>query len=153
MNILVFNPGSNSLKAELVCCKPRQRHAFDGTKLLSASVEGIGKNPVLSRLEKKKAVSSEPIAAGDYAQATENFLQWYQEHARRDLPALGEIDAVEQLDCNLLKKLLFMLVIYGGGGGSRTRVRNRWQQREAPCSVVFRWFRFARSEPTRCAHR
>ena len=44
-------------------------------------------------------------------------------------------------------------ITYGGGGGSRTRVRNRWQQREAPCSVVFRRFRFARSEPTRCAHR
>ena len=42
-------------------------------------------------------------------------------------------------------------LIYGGGGGSRTRVRNRYQPGEAPCSVQFRWFRSVRSERTRCA--
>jgi acetate kinase len=94
MNILVLNPGGNSLKAELVRCDPQQRHAFEGTKLLSASIEGIGKKPALSRLEKKKVVSSEAIAASNYAQATESFLQWYEERAESDLPALVEMDAV-----------------------------------------------------------
>src|ERR1700677_1765833 len=94
MNILFLNPGGNSLKAELVRCDPQQRHAFEGTKLLSASIEGIGKKPALSRLEKKKVVSSEPIAASNYAQATESFLEWYEELAKSDLPALVEMDAV-----------------------------------------------------------
>jgi acetate kinase len=94
MNILVINPGGNSLKVELIRCNPQQRHAFEGTKLLSTSIEGIGKNPSLSRMEKKESVSREPIAAGSYAEAAESFLRWYEQHSGGGLPGLSEIDAV-----------------------------------------------------------
>jgi len=89
MNILVLNPGGNSLKIDTVACGPNQRYAFGARKLISVSIEGIGKKPKLSRLEGKKPVHSEPINAQDYAGATESFLNWY-ENARGDLPDLTQ---------------------------------------------------------------
>jgi hypothetical protein len=40
--------GGNSLKVELISCSPSQQFAFEGRKLLSLAVEGIGKDPRLS---------------------------------------------------------------------------------------------------------
>ena len=94
MNILVLNPGGNSLKAEIIASIPQQRYAFEATQLLSASIEGIGNTPKLSRLENKKPVDSEPIEAANYADAAESFLNWYQKHAGSDLPDLKQIDIV-----------------------------------------------------------
>ena len=93
MNILVLNPGGNSLKIDIVACGPNQRHAFEAAKLISVTIEGIGRNPELSRLEGKKSVHSESIEAWDYASATERFLNWY-ERARVDLPNLKQINRV-----------------------------------------------------------
>jgi acetate kinase len=94
MNILVLNPGGNSLKIELIRCDPKQRHAFKGTKLLSVTIEGIEKKPALSQYEHKKLVSSDPIAADNYAQAPESFLHWHEKHASANLPGLEQMDAV-----------------------------------------------------------
>ncbi len=91
MNILVLNPGGNSLKIEVVACGPNQRYAFEADKLISVSIEGIGKKPKLSRLQGKTSVHSEPVEAQDYASATESFLNWYKK-ARGDLPDLIQID-------------------------------------------------------------
>jgi acetate kinase len=94
MNILVLNPGGNSLKAEVVACRPEQRYAFEAQKLLSVSVEGIGKEATLSRFEGKKSIGSERIDARDYAQATENFLRWYKKNSTANLPSLDQMDRV-----------------------------------------------------------
>jgi acetate kinase len=94
MDLLVFNPGGNSLKIELVRCDPSQRHAFEGRKLLSVSIEGIGKTAQLSRFEGKKAVHSEPIVASNFADAAECFLAWHETHADEGLPSLAAIRAV-----------------------------------------------------------
>lgn len=75
MNILVLNPGGNSLKIELVSCGPEQHYAFEVSKLISVSIEGIGKRPRPSRLERKQSVYSESIQAEDYASATESFSE------------------------------------------------------------------------------
>jgi hypothetical protein len=48
MNILVLNPGGNSLKIDIVDCEPNQRYAFGARKLISVSIEVIGKKPELS---------------------------------------------------------------------------------------------------------
>jgi acetate kinase len=90
LNILVLNPGGNSLKIDVIACRHDQRYAFEATKLLSVNIEGIGKEPKLSRLEEKKSVHSEPIEAEDYASATESFLNWY-EQAGDELPKLTQI--------------------------------------------------------------
>ena len=43
MNVLIMNPGGNSLKVELVACSAAQEFAFEGRKLVSVTVEGIEK--------------------------------------------------------------------------------------------------------------
>jgi acetate kinase len=93
MNILVFNPGGNSLKVEIVRCDPEQRYAFETTKLLSISIEGIGREPRLSRLEGKKISRSESIDAQSYGQATRAFIEWYKANFS-GLPILQEVDRV-----------------------------------------------------------
>ncbi|HTB96883.1 MAG TPA: acetate/propionate family kinase [Terracidiphilus sp.] len=94
MNIFVLNPGGNSLKADLIRCDAHQRHAFEGHELLSLSVEGIGKEPILSQLEKKKPIAREPIKAGDYTDAAASLFKWYEEHNGHNLPALEDFNAV-----------------------------------------------------------
>jgi len=90
MNILVLNPGGNSLKIDAIACGQDQRYAFEATKLLSVNIEGSGKEPKLSQLEEKKSVHSEPIEAEDYTSATESFLNWY-EQAGDERPKLTQI--------------------------------------------------------------
>lgn len=94
MNILVLNPGGNSLKIELVRCRPDQSYAFEGAKRLSASIEGIGTTAAhLSRFDGKKAIASEPIAAKNYTDAAGHFLTWYEAFSGKDLPPLADADA------------------------------------------------------------
>jgi acetate kinase len=81
MNILVINPGGNSLKAEIVCCQKTQRYAFEGKSLLSVSIEGIGKDAEISRNEGKKVVHSEPIKVADYGDAVFSMFKWYATNA------------------------------------------------------------------------
>jgi hypothetical protein len=48
-----MNPGGNSLKAEVVAISPSQGFAFEGRKIVSLTLEGIGKEPCLSEQEGK----------------------------------------------------------------------------------------------------
>jgi acetate kinase len=93
MNVLVMNPGGNSLKVELVACSAAQRFAFEGRKLVSVAVEGIGKEkPRLSVFDGKKVTQSELIEARDYGAAAANILSWLEEnkHVRRsDIDCVG----------------------------------------------------------------
>jgi acetate kinase len=94
MNILVINPGGNSLKAEIVSCEPSQQYAFEGKTLLSVSVEGIGKEAVLSVLENKKAIATEPIKAADYGEAAKELLRWCDTHAEDQAWNLNKLSCV-----------------------------------------------------------
>lgn len=94
MNILVLNPGGNSLKAEIVECNPSQRHAFDGKKLISVGIEGIGKGPTLSKYHGKKIVHTEPIVASDYGQAAESLFSWLEGPREEKLPRLDDMRCV-----------------------------------------------------------
>jgi len=92
MHVLVFNPGGNSLKVEVVRCDPEQKTASQATKLIDIIVEGIGREAKLSRFSGKKVDHSEPFEAENYADAAANILQWL---ARRDeVPPLDEIECV-----------------------------------------------------------
>lgn len=103
MLVLVLNPGGNSLKAELVECDAGQPHAYDGRKLLSVSIEGIGKEAKLSQFNGKKVVATEPIEARDYEDATKSLLAWLGNHAGEGVPALRAIECVG------------VRVVHGGG--------------------------------------
>src|ERR1700733_1682558 len=94
MNVLVFNPGGNSLKVEMIRCEPGQSYAGEGSKQVSASIEGIGREPQLSQFEGKKRLTTESIEARDFAQAADSFLDWYETWGTADKPALAEIDRV-----------------------------------------------------------
>jgi acetate kinase len=92
MNVLVLNPGGNSLKVELICCSPEQQFAFEGSKLVSLTVEGIGKKPCLSVLRGKEVTHSEEIEAKDYGAAAANIFSWLLEEkhiGRSDIECVG----------------------------------------------------------------
>jgi acetate kinase len=74
MNVLVLNPGGNSLKAEVISCSPTQTQAFEGKKLASVILEGIGKDPCLSVMEGKKISHTEPMQAKDYREAAASLF-------------------------------------------------------------------------------
>ncbi len=48
LTALVFNPGSNSLKFEVIECQMGQAIASEAKKLASAGLDDIGKTPKLS---------------------------------------------------------------------------------------------------------
>jgi acetate kinase len=78
MNVLVMNPGGNSLKVEIVSCSPTQQLASDGKKLVSLILEGIGKAPCLSVLDGKSPSHTEPISAKDYGEAATSIFRWLE---------------------------------------------------------------------------
>ena len=76
MDVLVFNPGSNSLKAGIVRCSAGQPSASAGTKLVELIVEGIGKDPRLSLYRGKSIEHVEPLQARDFGEAAAGILRW-----------------------------------------------------------------------------
>jgi acetate kinase len=92
MNVLVMNPGGNSLKAEVISCSPTQTYAFEGKKRVSLILEGIGKDPCLSVMDGKKISSTEPMQAKDYGEAAANLFSWLEEKqqiAPKDIERAG----------------------------------------------------------------
>jgi acetate kinase len=90
MNVLVINPGGNSLKAEVVSCDPAEKSASDAHYLKSVIVEGIGNEGKLSEYNGKAIAHSEPIEAPDYETAATNIFEWLQSH----LPSASDYQLV-----------------------------------------------------------
>jgi acetate kinase len=97
MNILVFNPGSNSLKLELIHCQPEQRWAFEGSKQFSVSIEGISHEAELSQFDGKKRIASESIEARDFAQAADSFLDWYGKRGTAENSDRSRVDRIDRV--------------------------------------------------------
>jgi acetate kinase len=92
MNVLVMNPGGNSLKAEVISCSPTQAFAFEGKKLVSVILEDIGKEPCLSVMDGKKTSATEPMQAKDYGEAAASIFSWLEEKKHitpRDIQRTG----------------------------------------------------------------
>jgi len=96
MVALVFNPGSNSLKAGIVCCHPGQRSASEGTALVEVIVESIGKQPKLSVYQRKKISSSESIAGDSFEEAGAEILNWLDSNSTTHDPQwrMDEVDCI-----------------------------------------------------------
>jgi acetate kinase len=107
--VLVFNPGSNSLKAGVVRCDPDQRSASEGTKLVEVIVEGVGRDPRLSLYRGKEIVRSERISADDFEQACHSTVGWLQSQGSTLSPGWKLSD----LDCAGVR------VVHGGAEFSR----------------------------------
>lgn len=73
---LVFNPGSNSLKFELIEGHVAQQIASEAKKLASATLDDIGKKPKLSVYEGRKTLSEETSKAQNMCEAVSAALVW-----------------------------------------------------------------------------
>ena len=104
MNLLVLNPGSNSLKVGMVRCSAGQQSASEGTKIIELIVEGIGREAKLSVYSGKKAARSEPIAAHDFEEAAANALRWLD----KAVAQLGLHGGIGEADCSCVR------VVHGG---------------------------------------
>jgi acetate kinase len=93
MNVLVFNPGSNSLKFELVAVRQLQTIPEEGRKLVSGSLENIGEKSTFSLLEKRRVVHQERIDAADYGAATRWVLNWLSSNEHTGRPGAARPDA------------------------------------------------------------
>jgi acetate kinase len=91
MNVLVMNPGGNSLKVEVVSCSPTQQFASQGKKLVSVILEGIGKEPTFSVLRGKETTHTEPMQAKDYGEAATSIFSWLEEKQHLAPPAIERI--------------------------------------------------------------
>ena len=87
---LVFNPGSNSLKFELIDCTAGQAVASLGKTLASAALEGVSKQPTLSVYRGRDVVRQESHAASNMVEAVGVALTWIrqQDHLRGALEEL-----------------------------------------------------------------
>jgi acetate kinase len=89
MRALVFNPGSNSLKFELVALKQGQKIASEATLQAGGAIDDIGKRqPVLSVYHGREVVGTEPCAAPDMQAAVSAALAWLRRQAGLELDRL-----------------------------------------------------------------
>ena len=73
---LVFNPGSNSLKFEVIECEATQEVASQAKKLASAALDGIGRQAKLLVYQGRELVSQESSCATNTIQAVTAALDW-----------------------------------------------------------------------------
>lgn len=82
MNILVFNAGSSSLKFEFIQAHDHNPPLRQLRKVVSGSIENIGRDAVLSQLQGKEVIDKQQISANDYSEATQQVLKWLEEQKR-----------------------------------------------------------------------
>ena len=89
MLALVFNPGSASLKFELIGLGPDQTFASEGKKILSASLEGIGNHARLLVFQDREIAESEPCEIPDMHYGTGFALRWLREQGAAEMKDLA----------------------------------------------------------------
>ncbi|MGI4830504.1 MAG: acetate/propionate family kinase, partial [Janthinobacterium lividum] len=100
---LVFNPGSNSLKFDLVELAADQPIASHATKLASAALDGIGRDTTLSVYRGREIIAENRIEAKDMTAAAHAAFGWLR--AQKDLSGhLGKL------------ALAGVRVVHGGSG-------------------------------------
>jgi acetate kinase len=92
--VLALNPGSNSLKFDLVDVQPDQAVASAGKKLLSGNVDNIGKETTLKLIQEGRQVGKESGDFSDFHHATDQVLVSLESGKISDVPKLSEIDLV-----------------------------------------------------------
>ena len=76
---LVFNPGSNSLKFEVVETAAGQRVASDATKRASAAIEDFGTDATLTIFRGREIEKKEQVDVPDMAAATRYAVGWLRD--------------------------------------------------------------------------
>ena len=98
--VLAFNPGSASLKFELIALERDQPTAASGRKLRAASIEKIGKDAELLVFENGETARTEKCEVSSMAEGTGFALKWLREQ---------DDGAIEKLT------LAAVRVVHGGG--------------------------------------
>ncbi len=116
--VLAFNPGSNSLKFDMVETATKHACAGDGRKLLSGSVDNIGKQTKLVLVRDGKTVGERRGEFKDFREATDAALE-----------ALGSFEDIGDPD------LAAVRVVHGGKAFDSAmrvddRVREEIERRE-----------------------
>lgn len=91
---LVFNPGSASLKVEIIETVAGQSIASAGRKIVSASIEDIGKDPRLLVFEDRQITHQEPCKAASVAAGGRAAVQWLRD---RDGDGPSVIETVDRI--------------------------------------------------------
>lgn len=73
---LVFNPGSNSLKFELIELDHTQKLASGHCMLAIAVLDGIGQETKLLIYHRREVMSTQPWDASDMTAAATQALRW-----------------------------------------------------------------------------
>jgi acetate kinase len=76
MIVLALNPGSGSLKFDLIEGEPSTDDRLTARKLADGVVEPIGRKATLTLLKDRKPVMQEPVPVQDYGDAAQRILQW-----------------------------------------------------------------------------
>ena len=79
LTALVFNPGSNSLKFEVVETAAGQRFASDATKRVSAALEDFGDEATLTVFRGREIEKKEQVHVPDMPAAARYAVGWLQE--------------------------------------------------------------------------
>jgi acetate kinase len=81
--ILTLNPGSNSLKADVVEVRAEQRYGCESLTLTGAAIENIGKDrpATFSHMRGRETAESHDVQAKNFTDATGVLLEWLREHA------------------------------------------------------------------------
>ncbi|MGH9586902.1 MAG: acetate/propionate family kinase [Acidobacteriaceae bacterium] len=96
---LAFNPGSASLKFDLIELHPGQTLASQGKKIYSASIEDVGGHARLLIFKGRSVAQAESCEVPDMHYGTSFALRWLREHA-------GNMDNLE---------FAGVRVVHGGG--------------------------------------
>ena len=93
MRVLVFNPGSNSLKFQVVDVSSEAASASAGVSRLSASIENFGDDASLTVIS-GAAPHEERMVVGDMGEATAKALEWLKLQQLDGQPTLATIQAI-----------------------------------------------------------
>lgn len=93
-NVLTLNPGSNSLKADVVEVRSEQRFGCESTTRASAMVENIGKDKAatFSVMHGREITESRNLEARSFTDATGELIGWLREQAEAHGATYEDVD-------------------------------------------------------------
>lgn len=91
-NVLCFNPGSNSLKFDIIGVDRDAARACEGQRLLSGTIDNVGKETSFELRRGEEKILSQHVLAGDFSAAVRAALDSLAQVQSSDAPTLDDID-------------------------------------------------------------
>jgi acetate kinase len=121
--VLALNPGSNSLKFDIVDVHKGQRFAAEGEKLATGAIDNIGKDATAELIRDGEKLVDRKAPSNDFTEATKGIYDLLAD------PAAGKTDPLPKID------LVAIRVVHGGDSFKQAvalddKVRKEIKQRE-----------------------